>query len=91
MPDPELLKTVLTVIGLYENADIVCDNDLIDSETGFSPDEVDEVLDYLWRTDQIECRAVSVPDRNPFVVGIRRGVEGRERRRGHGVLPRGPE
>ena len=46
---------VLTVIEMYED-DEVCDSPILVVETGFDRAEVDEILDYLWRADRIECR-----------------------------------
>jgi hypothetical protein len=47
-------QDVLAVIGLYEDGEGDCNNALIDEETGLDSTTVDEVLDYLWKRDQIE-------------------------------------
>ena len=75
--------TVLTIIELYED-DEVCDSPILVVETGFDRTEVDEILDYLWRADRIECRRMTAADGGEMLTGIRRVLEGRERRRGSG-------
>jgi hypothetical protein len=70
MANPDNVKDVLAVIGLYEDGDIDCNNALLDRETGLCSATVDEVLDYLWRMDQIEGVTVS-GDRNPSLDDVR--------------------
>ncbi len=78
MASPEDMNDVLVVIGLYEDSDQDCDNQLIDLETGLDPVTVDAVLDQLWRTDRIE--AIRGPgDRSPSLVKVRRVLADRER------------
>jgi hypothetical protein len=81
MPDPEDIKDVLRTIELYED-DMVCDSAIIVVETGFDRATVDEVLDYLWRVDRIECRAMGSDGGSEALVGIRRVLDCRERRWG---------
>ena len=64
MVNPEEVKDVLAVIGLYEDGDEDCNNALIDHETGLNSSTVDEVLEYLWKSDQIEGVMI-VGGRNP--------------------------
>ena len=78
--DPEDVTDVLRVIELYED-DEVCDSPIIVVEIGLDRATVDEVLDYLWRADRIECRVMRA-DGESMLTGIRRVVEGRERRWG---------
>ena len=74
----EDVNDVLVVIGLYEDSDAPCDNQLIDLETGLDPDTVDAVLGDLWSNDRIEA-IVAPGDRHPSLKHIRRVVDGRER------------
>jgi len=76
--DPEAVKDVLAVIGLYEDSDRDCNNALIDHETGLFPTTVDEVLEYLWRTERIEG-IMTLGGRNPSLDSIRRVLPDRER------------
>ena len=78
MPNPDDIKDVLAVIGLHEDADVDCNNALLDHETGLRSATVDEVLEYLWNTDQVEGVTVS-GDRNPSLDDIRRVLPGRAR------------
>jgi hypothetical protein len=76
--DPDAEKDVLAIIVLFEDADEDCNNALIDHETGLASATVDEVLDYLWQTDQIEG-IMTLGGRNPSLDSIRRVLPGRER------------
>jgi len=76
--DPEDVKDVLAIIGLYEDGDEDCNNALIDHEAGLDLATVDEVLDYLWKTDQIEG-IMTLGGRNPSLDSIRRVLPDRER------------
>ncbi len=86
--DPEDVSDVLHVIESYED-DEVCDSPIIVVEIGLDRATVDRVLDYLWRADRIECRVMSA-DGKSMLTGIRRVVEGRERRWGEWGRYRGP-
>ena len=77
-PKPDNVKDVIAVIGLHEDADVDCNNALIDHETGLSSATVDKVLDYLWRTDQIEG-IMTLGGRNPSLDDVRRVLPGRDR------------
>ena len=81
VPYPEAIKTILAIISLYED-DEVCDSPILVVESGFDRAEVDEVLDYLWQEDRIECRRMRSADGSEMLTGIRRALEGRERRWG---------
>jgi len=76
--DPEAVKDVLAVIGLYEDSDRDCNNALLDNETGLDPAAVDEVLEYLWQTERIEGIMI-LGGRNPSLDSIRRVLPDRER------------
>jgi hypothetical protein len=78
MPNPDDVKDVLAVIGLYENDVDDCNNALIDHETGLNSNTVDEVLEHLWKTDQIEGIMI-VGGRNPALDDVRRVLPDRER------------
>ncbi len=78
VPNPDDVKDVLSVIGLYEDGDEDVNNALIDEETGLDPTTVDEVLDYLWRSDQIEA-IMTLGPRHPSLDDIRRVLPDRER------------
>ena len=78
MVNPEDVKDVLAIIGLYEDGDEDCNNTLIDDETGLSPGTVDEVLEYLWQEDRIEG-IMTLGGRNPSLDSIRRVLPDRER------------
>ena len=69
---------VLAIIGLFEDSDEDCNNALIDGETGLDPKTVDEVLDHLWKTDQIEG-ILTLGGRHPSLDDIRRVLPDRER------------
>jgi hypothetical protein len=62
-------KDILAVIGLHEDSDGDCNNEPLDRETGLDPEIVDQVLDSLWKFDQIEGiftprRKASLPGRH---------------------------
>ena len=78
MVNLEEVKDVLAVIGLYEDGDEDCNNALIDHETGLKSSTVDEVLEYLWKSDQIEGVMI-VGGRNPSLDDVRRVLPDRER------------
>ena len=78
MVDPEDVKDVLAVIGLHEDADEDCNNALIDHETGLDSTTVDEVLDHLWKTDQIEG-IMTLGGRDPSLDSVRRVLPERDR------------
>ena len=78
MVNAEEVKDVLAVIGLSEDGDDDCNNALIDHETGLNPSTVDEVLEYLWKSDQIEGVMI-VGGRNPSLDNVRRVLPDRER------------
>jgi hypothetical protein len=78
VPNPDNVKDVLAIIGLYEDADVDCNNALIDHETGLDSATVDEVLDYLWKTDQIEG-IMTLGGHSPSLDDIRRVLPDRER------------
>ena len=78
MLDPDAASDVLAVIGLYEDSDRDCNNILIDHETGLAPATVDEALESLWQSDQIEG-IMTLGGRNPTLDSIRRVLPGRER------------
>ena len=76
IPDPDDIKDVLFVIKVNESVD--CDIPLIDRDTGLDSFTVDTVVEYLWRTNQIE--GIPVPGmRWPNLVGMLRVVKGRPR------------
>jgi len=85
----EEVRTILTIIRLYED-DEVCDSPILVAESGFNRAEVDEVLEYLWLEDRIECRAMRAGDGSEVLTGIRRVLKGRERRWGELGLYQGP-
>lgn len=78
MFDADYVKDVLAVIGLHEDADEDCNNALIDEETGLDPATVDEILEHLWTTDQIEG-ILTLGGRHPSLDSIRRVLPGRDR------------
>ncbi len=78
MANPDDIKDVLAVIGLYEDGDVDCNNAVLDHETGLCPGTVDELLGYLWKADLIEGVMVS-GDRNPSLDDIRRVLPERDR------------
>jgi hypothetical protein len=77
-PSPDDVNDVLGVIGLYEDGDEDCNNVLLDHETGLDPATVDEVLNFLWQSDQIEG-ILTLGGRNPSLDDIRRVVPDRPR------------
>ena len=77
MVDLDAVKDVLAVVGLYEDSDRDCNNALIDHETGLDPATVDQVLEYLWRTERIEG-IMTLGGRNPSLDSIRRVLPDRE-------------
>lgn len=77
-PKTDDVKDVLAVIGLYEDGDEDCNNALLDLETGLDPATVDEVLDFLWRTDRIEG-IMTLGGRHPSLDEIRRVLPDRPR------------
>jgi hypothetical protein len=78
MPSSDDVKDVLVVIGLHEDGDEDCDNQLIEDETGLDRATVDAVLEHLWRTDRIEAIHAG-GDRHPSFDKIRRVLANRER------------
>jgi hypothetical protein len=78
MPSAEDETDVLVVIGLHEDSDQDCSNQVIDAETGLDPATVDAVLDHLWRTDRIEAIRTD-GNRSPSLDKIRRVLADRER------------
>jgi hypothetical protein len=78
MPSADDVKDVLVIIGLHEDSDQDCNNELIDGETGLEPATVDAVLDHLWKTDRIEAIRAG-GDRSPSLEKIRRVLTDRER------------
>jgi hypothetical protein len=82
VPNSEKISDILTIIQVYEDDDEVCDSPLLVAESGLDREEVDAVLEYLWREDRIECRRMRAVDGNQMLTGIRRVVEGRKRRWG---------
>jgi hypothetical protein len=78
MPSSDDEKDVLVIIGLHEDGDEDCNNQLIEEETGLAAATVDAVLDHLWRTDRIEAIQAG-GDRNPSLDKIRRVLAERER------------
>ena len=54
MLNPDDVNDVLAVIGLYEDGTEDCNNAVLDVETGLNPTTVDEALEHLWKSDQIE-------------------------------------
>lgn len=78
MVDPDGVKDVLAVIGLYEDGTEDCNNAVLDQETGLDPTAVDEVLEYLWESDQIEG-ILTFGGRHPSLDSLRRVLPGRDR------------
>jgi hypothetical protein len=78
MVDPEDVKDVFAVIGLYEDGTEDCNNALLDQETGLDPNTVDQVLEYLWKSDQIEV-ILTLGGRHPSLDSIRRVLPDRQR------------
>jgi hypothetical protein len=63
---------VLSVISEYEDDAAACSNYVVDWETGLDPSVVDDVLEYLWMADMIECRVSTGRSRVPAVADMRR-------------------
>lgn len=78
VPSADDVNDVLAVIGLHEDGDEDCNNLLLDHETGLDPATVDEILDSLWRADQIEG-ILTLGGRHPSLDDIRRVLPDRER------------
>ena len=78
MVDPEDVKDVLAVIGLYEDGTEDGNNAVLDHETGLNSSTVDEVLEYLWESDQIEG-ILTLGGRHPSLDSIRRVLPSRDR------------
>ncbi len=78
MISPDDVKDLLAVIGLYEDGTEDCNNALLDQETGLDPVTVDEVLEHLWKADQIEG-ILTLGGRNPSLDNIRRVLPDRDR------------
>jgi hypothetical protein len=71
-PSPEAVQVVLSVISEYEDEPAVCSNYVVDWETGLDPATVDDVLEYLWMADMIECRPSTGHSRFPSAADMRR-------------------
>jgi hypothetical protein len=80
-PLDHFITSILRKIHLSED-DEVCNSPILVVETGFDRTEVDVVLEYLWQADRIECRRMTAADGSEMLTGIRRVLEGRERRWG---------
>ena len=78
MPNSDDVKDILAVIGLFEDGDEDCNNVLLDHETGLDSTTVDEVLDFLWKSDQIEG-IMTLGGRHPSLDDIRRVLPDRPR------------
>ena len=78
MVDPDDVKDVLAVIGLYEDGSEDCNNAVLDHETGLDPATVDAVLEYLWESDQIEG-ILTLGGRRPSLDSLRRVLPDRDR------------
>jgi len=77
-PNPDDVKDILAVIGLQEDGDEDCNNSLLDHETGLDSATVDEILEYLWKADQIEG-IMTLGGRRPPLDDIRRVLPDRPR------------
>ena len=77
-PSSDEVKDVLAVIGLYEDGNEDCNNVLLDHETGLDPVTVDEVLEFLWKSDQVEG-ILTLGGRSPSLDDVRRVLPDRER------------
>jgi hypothetical protein len=64
-PAPQDVQIVLGVISEYEDEVATCSSYVLDWETGLDPATVDEVLDYFWTADMVECRVSSSLSRCP--------------------------
>jgi hypothetical protein len=71
-PHPLAVQSVLAVVAAYEDAGAECSSWVIDGESGLDSPVVDDVLDYLWSQDMIECRVSASPSRHPAVTDVRR-------------------
>ena len=80
-PDPEGIKTILTTSRSTRTIRPATAQSLW-SSPGFDRAEVDEILDYLWGEDRIECWRMRLADGSEMLTGIRRMLEGHERRWG---------
>ena len=78
-PSPQDVQIVLAVICEYEDENATCSSDVLDWETGLDPATVDEVIDYLWTADMVECRVSSSLSRQPAASDVRRVMVDRER------------
>jgi hypothetical protein len=78
-PSPQDVQTVLAVISEYEDEGGTCSSYVLDWETGLDPSTVDDVLDYLWMADMVECRVSSSQSRLPAASDVRRVMVDRER------------
>ena len=78
-PSPQDVQIVLAVICEYEDENATCSSDVLDWETGLDPATVDEVIDYLWTADMVECRVSSSLSRPPAASDVRREMVDRER------------
>jgi hypothetical protein len=78
MVDPEDVKDVLAVVGLYEDGNEDCNNAVLDVETGLDPTTVDEVLEHHWESGQIEG-ILTLGGRNPSLDSLRRVLPDRDR------------
>ena len=74
-PGPQDVQIVLAVISEYEDENATCSSYVLDWETGLDPATVDEVIDYLWTADMVECRVSSSLSRPPAAArGFRRAT-----------------
>jgi hypothetical protein len=71
-PSPEHVQEVLSVIFEYEAEPTPCSSYVVDWETGLDPTTVDDVLEYLWMADMIECRTTPGASRFPAASDMRR-------------------
>ena len=78
MVNADDVKDVLAVIGLYEDGTQDCNNVVLDRETGLGQVTVDEVLEHLWKSDQIEG-ILTLGGRHPSLDSIRRVLPDRDR------------
>jgi hypothetical protein len=78
-PSPQDVQIVLAVISEYEDENATCSSYVLDWETGLDPATVDEVIDYLWTEDMVECRVSSSQSRQPAASDVRRVMVDRER------------
>jgi hypothetical protein len=78
VPNSDDKMEILAVIGLHEDSDQDCNNELLDRETGLDPEIVDQALDALWRSDRIEG-IFTLGGRHPSLDDIRRVLPDRPR------------